>query len=231
MESLLVYMEIWKKLLIVAIVVAFVAAYFLLPRPQPEPELIVLQVNVEGKGSIDYNGKLKDTQPFNVTLIARPSEHWQFKHWVLNGTKVVEDSKIYLVVRANSTLKAVFEEELKFKITVILKGNGTCIVGNSTWYKGEKLNIGCTPAEGWILANTTLNGEKVELPAEVIMNRDHRLEVFFKKVVEQEVKGKYTLRVVSNAENALAVVGGDEVSLPHVIGSNKTRHVKVEGVW
>lgn len=29
----------------------------------------------------------------------------------------------------------------------------------------------------------------------------------------------------------MAVVGGDEVSLPHVIGSNRTRHVNVEGVW
>ncbi|RLE63052.1 MAG: hypothetical protein DRJ38_08470 [Thermoprotei archaeon] len=225
-------MELWKKLLLVAVIVAAViAAYLFWPRPQSKPELIVLTLHIEGKGSIDYNGKLRDYKPFNITLTAKPEEYWLFRYWILNGTEVIEDEELYLEVRANSTLKAVFEELPKYKLTVFLRGNGTCTLGNSTWYTRTKIEINCTPAQGWILANATLDGKSVELPVELIMDKAHSLEVFFEKIVKKEVRGKYTLRIVSNADNAIAIVNHTSYPLPYTIAVNETTLITVEGLW
>jgi len=60
-------MEFWKKLLLTILIAAVVAAYFLWPRPTPKPSLIVLQIDVEGRGSVGYNGKLKDLEPFGMS--------------------------------------------------------------------------------------------------------------------------------------------------------------------
>ncbi|RLG87929.1 MAG: hypothetical protein DRO18_02430 [Thermoprotei archaeon] len=224
-------MELWKKLLLIAIIVVVVVAYFLWPRPTPKPSLIVLQIDVEGRGSVGYNGKLKDYKPFNVTLVAKPEEHWHFKYWILNESEKIESREIYLQVRANSTLKAVFEEMPNYRLTVLLKGNGTCSVGNSTWYLGEKLNIICVAADGWKLSNATLDGKPAEIPLEVIMDKDHRLEVFFEKIVKKEVKGKYILRIISNADNAIAIVNHTSHPLPYTLALNETALVTVEGLW
>ena len=225
------YMDWWKKLLMVAVIAVLIVAYFLWPKPQPKPELIILSLDVEGRGSVDCSGKLRDTKPFNVTLVAKPEVHWLFKYWILNSSKVIERERIYLEVRGNSTLKAVFEEKPKYRLLVQLRGNGSCTLTNSTWYQGEKLNISCVAAKGWKLSNITLDDEPVKLPYELIMDRDHTLEVFFEKVVEEEVRGRYVLRIVSNVRNAYAVVNGEKVELPYTIALNESKTVTLEGNW
>jgi len=45
----------------------------------------------------------------------------------------IENEELYLEVKANTTVLAVFQELPKHKLTVLVKGNGTCTLSNSTW--------------------------------------------------------------------------------------------------
>ncbi len=138
---------------------------------------------------------------------------------------------MFLEVRGNTTVKAVFVDEPKYSLTVLIRGEGSCTVGNKTYWMGERFSINCTPAEGWELESVSLDGEKVKLPYTVIMDGDHLLEVVFKERRILEINAKYVLKIVSNVENAKALVNGEEVELPYAVGFNESRWIDVEGVW
>ena len=78
-----------------------------------KPALILASIEVEGLGSVLANGTSKllwnSTKPFALALEAAPEKCWVFKGWLVNGSFYGSQPNATLLVKGNTTVKAVFE--------------------------------------------------------------------------------------------------------------------------
>jgi hypothetical protein len=75
--------------------------------------LVAASIEVEGRGSVSANGTLlrswNSTKPFALRLEAMPEKCWAFKGWLVNGSLYSAQPNATLLVKGNTTVKAVFE--------------------------------------------------------------------------------------------------------------------------
>jgi hypothetical protein len=78
-----------------------------------KPMQILAAIEVEGRGAALANGTSKalwnSTMPFKLELEARPEACWAFKGWLVNGSFYSGGLNATLLVKGNTTVKAVFE--------------------------------------------------------------------------------------------------------------------------
>jgi len=118
-----------KYLVVVAVAVLLAALAWLLARapipltgaggsgtstpPTEKPAQILASIEVEGRGSVLANGTStlywNSTKPFKLELEAKPEACWVFKGWLVNGTPYSAQPNATLLVKGNTTVKAVFE--------------------------------------------------------------------------------------------------------------------------
>jgi hypothetical protein len=118
-----------KYLVVVAVAVLLAALAWLLARapipltgaggsgtstpPTEKPAQILASIEVEGRGSVLANGTStlywNSTKPFKLELEARPEACWIFKGWLVNGSLYSAQPNATLLVKGNTTVKAVFE--------------------------------------------------------------------------------------------------------------------------
>jgi len=103
----------WQALLALA-VVALAAAFTVwlaLPKSVQEKRILA-SIEVEGRGSVLANGTSKplwnSTKPFALALEAKPESCWSFRGWLVNGSLFSANAGLTLLVRGNTTVKAVF---------------------------------------------------------------------------------------------------------------------------
>jgi hypothetical protein len=102
-----------KYLVVVAVAVLLAAlAWLLIVKTSSKPPQILASIEVEGHGTILANGTSKAfwnlTKPFKLNLEAKPEKCWAFKGWLVNGSLYSVEASVALLVRGNTTVRAVF---------------------------------------------------------------------------------------------------------------------------
>ncbi|MCC6065920.1 MAG: hypothetical protein LM576_08055, partial [Thermofilum sp.] len=173
-----------KYLVVVAVaVLAAALAWLLAPKagPQPpwgggsaKPAQILAAIEVEGRGAALANGTSKalwnSTKPFKLVLEARPEACWAFKGWLVNGTPYSAEANATLLVKGNTTIKAVFERPV-YAVSLVpvfhpaslganasARVNGTLhpLPANASASACSLLEVEPVAPEGWEALNGTL---------------------------------------------------------------------------
>jgi hypothetical protein len=174
-----------KKYLVVAAVAVSLAALAWLLAPKAGPQLpwgggsakpaqILASIEVEGRGSALANGTSKafwnSTKPFALVLEARPEACWIFKGWLVNGTPYSSQPNATLLVKGNTTVKAVFERPV-YAVSLVpvfhpaslganasARVNGTLrpLPANASAPACSVLEVEPVAPEGWEALNGTL---------------------------------------------------------------------------
>jgi hypothetical protein len=174
-----------KKYLVVVAVAALAAALAWLLAPKAGPQLpwgggsakpaqVLASIEVEGRGSVSANGTSKalwnSTKPFALVLKAVPEKCWAFKGWLVNGTPYSGEANATLLVKGNTTVKAVFERPV-YAVSLVpvfhpatlganasARINGTLhpLPVNASAPACSLLEVEPVAPEGWVALNGTL---------------------------------------------------------------------------
>jgi len=185
--------------------------------------LVAASIEVEGRGSVLANGTLlrswNSTKPFALVLEAVPEKCWAFKGWLVNGTPYSAEPNATLLVKGNTTVKAVFER-LRYRLTFASNASwGLLAVNGSVVEAPYEVEAPC----GSLLYLTLLaggNGTHGFTPVGFLVNGS-----FAGKPLELRVYGSasvtalyrvetHVLYIESNAPGAKALVDGVETLLP-----------------
>jgi hypothetical protein len=173
-----------KYLVVVAVAVLLAALAWLLARapipptgaggsgtstpPTEKPARILASIEVEGWGSALANGTSKalwnSTKPFKLELEARPEACWVFKGWLVNGSLYSAQPNATLLVKGNTTVKAVFEQPV-FTVSIVANASGAFARVNGTLYPlpvnasasaCSLLEVEPVAPKGWVALNESL---------------------------------------------------------------------------
>jgi len=173
-----------KYLVVVAVAVLLAALAWLLARapipltgaggsgtstpPTEKPAQILASIEVEGRGSALANGTSKalwnSTKPFALRLEAVPEACWLFKGWLVNGTPYSAQPNATLLVKGNTTVKAVFERPV-YAVSIIANARGAFARVNGTLYPlpvnasapaCSLLEVEPVAPKGWVALNESL---------------------------------------------------------------------------
>jgi len=130
-----------KYLVVVAVAVLLAAAalaWLLIVKTSSKPPQILASIEVEGHGTILANGTSKTlwnlTKPFALKLEAKPEKCWAFKGWLVNGSLYSSQPNATLLVKGNTTVKAVFERPV-YAVSIIANASGALARVNGTLYR------------------------------------------------------------------------------------------------
>ena len=223
-----------KKYLVVVAVAALAAALAWLLAPKAGPQLpwgggsakpvqILASIEVEGRGSVLANGTSKalwnSTKPFALVLEARPEACWAFRGWLVNGSPYGAGPNATLLVKGNTTVKAVFERPV-YAVSLVpvfhpaslganasARINGTLhpLPVNASAPACSLLEVEPVAPRGWVALNGTLR---------LAVNGSATLRLAFEKVAAVlALRGLLVPAEVSGTINgtpASLVVGGVE---------------------
>jgi len=115
------------------------------PVPDDTKTVYTLSVTSNGSGSVTPSGDMNYDENSVVQLTATPESGWYFDHW--EGSLSGSSNPSNITITSNKSVVAVFTQNISLNVTV--KGSGTVTPANSTFKKGEKLNLKATPSAGW----------------------------------------------------------------------------------
>jgi hypothetical protein len=125
-----------KYLVVVAVAVLLAAAalaWLLIVKTSSKPPQILASIEVEGHGTILANGTPKAfwnlTKPFTLNLEAKPEKCWAFKGWLVNGSLYSVETSVALLVKGNTTVRAVFAA--KPCVLFSVEGGGVLLVNGT----------------------------------------------------------------------------------------------------
>jgi hypothetical protein len=185
--------------------------------------LVAASIEVEGRGSVLANGTLlrswNSTKPFALVLEAVPEKCWAFKGWLVNGTPYSAEPNATLLVKGNTTVKAVFER-LRYRLLFASNASwGLVSVNGSvaeTPYEVEApcgsllyltLLSGSNETHGFTPVGFLVNGNLTGKPLELHVYGSANVTALYR--VETHV-----LHIESNAPGAKVLVDGVETPLP-----------------
>jgi hypothetical protein len=122
-------------LIAMAAVVALAAAlaWLLIVKTSSKPPRILASIEVEGRGAILANGTSmlfwNSTKPFALKLEAKPEKCWAFKGWLVNGSLYSVEASVALLVKGNTTVRAVFSA--KPCVLFSVEGGGVLLVNGT----------------------------------------------------------------------------------------------------
>jgi len=185
--------------------------------------LIAASIEVEGRGSVSANGTLlrswNSTKPFKLRLEARPEKCWAFKGWLVNGTPYSAEPNATLLVKGNTTVKAVFER-LRYRLLFASNASWGLVAVNGSVveapYEVEApcgsllyltLLAGSNETHGFAPLGFLVNGSFAGKPLELRVYGSANVTALYR--VETHV-----LAIESNAPGAKVLVDGVETLLP-----------------
>jgi hypothetical protein len=235
-----------RKKYLVAVVVAAASlaalAWLLLARTSPltgagsappaaKPAQVLASIEVEGRGSVSANGTStlfwNSTKPFALRLEARPEACWAFKGWLVNGSLHSSQPNATLLVRGNTTVKAVFERPV-YAVSIVANASGALARVNGTLLKlpvnasapaCSLLEVEPVAPRGWVALNEslrfTVNGSVTlhlafEKVAVVVELRSELVPVRVFGVINGSLTG-FTAGGRGQPEVELAVAPGSQV--------------------
>jgi hypothetical protein len=236
-----------KYLVVVAVAVLLAALAWLLARapipptgaggsgtstpPTEKPAQILASIEVEGRGSALANETStlywNSTKPFALRLEAVPEACWVFKGWLVNGSLYSAQPNATLLVKGNTTVKAVFEQPV-FTVSIVANASGAFARVNGTLYPlpvnasapaCSLLEVEPVAPKGWVALNEslrfTVNGSTVlyfafEKVAVVFELRSELVPVKVSGVINGSLAG-FTAGGRGQPEVELAVAPGSQV--------------------
>jgi hypothetical protein len=236
-----------KYLVVVAVAVLLAALAWLLARasipltgaggsgtstpPTEKPAQILASIEVEGRGSVLANGTStlywNSTKPFVLRLEAVPEACWVFKGWLVNGSLYSAQPNATLLVKGNTTVKAVFEQPV-FTVSIVANASGAFARVNGALYPlpvnasasaCSLLEVEPVAPKGWVALNEslrfTVNGSTVlyfafEKVAVVLKLKSEMVPVKVSGVINGSLAG-FTAGGRGQPEVELAVAPGSQV--------------------
>ena len=145
-----------------------VLAWLLVVKTSSKPPQILASIEVEGRGSVLANGTStlywNLTKPFALNLEAKPETCWAFKGWLVNGSLYSAQPNATLLVKGNTTVKAVFEQPV-FTVSIVANASGAFARVNGTLYPlpvnasapaCSLLEVEPVAPKGWVALNESL---------------------------------------------------------------------------
>ncbi|TYB98685.1 MAG: hypothetical protein FXF54_02085 [Kosmotoga sp.] len=158
-------------------------AYF--EKEKPEYTLTVLESYGEGKIEPSA-GTYKYIENEEVTLIATPSNGWDFEKWQVDGLDYSTDESTTIIIDKNKQVQAFFEKEPIKKYTLTMfepEGQGTTSPASGTYSYEEntEVTIEATPNEEWKFIKWEVNGEfySTQESTTLFMNSNKEAKAFF----------------------------------------------------
>ena len=157
-----------------------------------------------------------------VTLVATPSNGWDFDFWQIDGALFSCNSQITITMNASKTAKAFFVEEppTVFTLTVVEpigQGSVSPPVGDHTYIEGTSVPLSATPADGWEFEAWYLDGTfySDSETTSIIMDRDKSVSAEFVQKAEKVTLEiyKYGRGTVSPPEGTYVYDKGSSVDL------------------
>ena len=151
---------------------------------------ISVSVYPQGGGSAEGGGDYDPGQ--NVTLTARPAEHYSFVNWTEGDNIVSTDNPYNFTAAGSRSLTANFE--LIIRNIAVSAGplEGGTVDGGSTYMEGNEITVRARPAKGYRFVNWTENGQVVSTNPDYgfVVVRDRELTANFEPLT-------YTLSVTA----------------------------------
>jgi hypothetical protein len=101
-----------------------------------------------------------------ATLIAIPTDGYEFVSWTENGETVSNDAEYAFTVTSDRTLVANFETQTFTVTATASPDQGGTVTGAGTYEYNQTATLNATPSEGYEFANWTENGDVVSTDAE-----------------------------------------------------------------
>ena len=175
-----------------------------------EVEKVTISVVASDGGIAEINGvsSVDVEQGSNVTLVAKPSEGYEFINWTIEDVVVSTEKEYTFKAEENTTYKANFVKKVvNYTVSVESTEGGNAIVNGALLVEveeGTSVTLTAIPNSGYEFVNWTTNGVEVSISAtfQATVNSDVTYKAnFVKKVVN------YTVSVEST-EGGNAIVNG-----------------------
>ncbi|MGQ9641520.1 MAG: InlB B-repeat-containing protein, partial [Candidatus Bathycorpusculaceae bacterium] len=128
-----------------------------------------------------------------VSVTAIPNVNYKFVRWLLDDNDVGSANPYTVLMDANHTLHAVFEQ-LTYRLTILSSPGGTTnpAPGTHTYVNGTSVSVTAIPDAYYILDYWLLDGNNVgsDNPISVLMTDDHTLQPIFAHI-------NYTLTITA----------------------------------
>ncbi len=154
-----------------------------------------------GKVTAQINGQEIQSESIHkadqtVVLTAHPAKNYHLRHWLVNGKVVPKqgEKNLEVVLNKQTLVEAVFErDELFYQLSVSLADNngslyayvgGARISLSSKLKEGTIVEIFAEPEDHYLFDYWKINGEvseRKEPTLRITMDKDYRIEAFFKK--------------------------------------------------
>jgi hypothetical protein len=130
-----------------------------------------------------------------VSVTAIPNTNYKFVRWLLDGNDVGSANPYTVLMNANHTLHAVFEQ-LTYRLTILSSPGGSTnpAAGTYTYVNGTSVSVAAIPDLYYIFNYWLLDGNNVGSanPISVLMTDDHTLQPIFAHI-------NYTLTITTAA--------------------------------
>ena len=135
-------------------------------------------------GRFDYNT--------NVTLMATPSEGYEFVGWSENNENISSDNELSYLLEKDTELKALFTGKY-FDVTIEYDAEQGSILGGATgiFPYGEEIHLTAQPNSDYAFDGWIVNGELVSMDSEftITVNSEQKISATFKRLTyQQEIK-------------------------------------------
>jgi len=141
-----------------------------------------LTIEIEGEGTTDpIEGNHTYAEGTVVTVEATPAEGWYFDRWT--GDHEGEAEQINITMDSDKSITAVFNESVKYNLTIEIEGEGTTdpVEGNHTYAEGTVVTVEATPAEGWYFDRWTGDHEGEAEQINITMDSDKSITAVFEE--------------------------------------------------
>lgn len=137
-----------------------------------------------GSGRFDYNT--------NVTLMATPSEGYEFVGWSENNENISSDNELSYFLEKDTELKALFTSKY-FDVTIEYDAEQGSVLGGATgiFPYGEEIHLTAQPNRDYAFDGWIVNGELVSMDSEftITVNSEQKISATFKRLTyQQEIK-------------------------------------------
>ena len=109
-----------------------------------------LAVSSSGSGTVSVDPALAEYEHgTSVTLTATPDTGWEFIGW--SGDLVGSDNPATVTIESDTTIEAMFVEQIEVTLTTSTEGSGSVTVNpeQATYLAGDSVTLTATPDTGW----------------------------------------------------------------------------------
>ncbi len=200
-------------------------AYF--EKEKPEYTLEVLEPYGEGKIEPSA-GTYKYIENEEVTLIATPSNGWNFEKWQVDGLDYSTYESTTVTIDKNKQVQAFFQKEpvKKYNLTMfepVGEGATSPASGTYSYEENTEVTIKATPDEEWKFIKWEVNGEfySTQESTTLFMNSNKEVKAFFASDSEG-----YILTTIAEGNGSIKIVpekdtysDGEKVELEAIPGN------------